>query len=190
MDNQLPHSLIPTKSLMYWRKSLINGMACVPVILGIDEEKNFFLKSKDAIEFSIPATEVDVKFTSWGTMVVKASGKKYDIVPMGAAVSPDPTPEQLEEIKAASGANASKDRLATELGAAGTAIGGAAGVAGSAAMQYAYYQGLGSMKEWQEALSQAGATVKRSSMRAMMYFTVGMVALLVIFFIIGSMHKQ
>ena len=47
-------------------------------------------------------------------------------------------------------------------------------------MMFAYYQGLDAIKTWQEALPNAGATVQKSSMKAGLYISLGVVAAVVI----------
>ena len=193
MNEESQNTITPTKSLLYWRKSKLNGMDCVPVIISLDEAKTLSLKTADnTTEFSIPASQATVRFTNWGTMAITANGKTYDIVGVGAATSPDPTAEQLQEIHQSAGSNANEDTALSGVGAAGTALSGAsagAGIVGSAAMQYAYYQGLEAIKAWQRELPKAGATIEASKMNAMKYFTFGIAALVVIFLVIALLTK-
>jgi hypothetical protein len=184
MNEEKPTTFTPTKSLLYWRKSKLNGAACVPVIVSLDESKNFSMKTAEATEFSAPASSTVVAFTNWGTMVVSLNGKTYDIVGTGATTSPSPTAEQLSEVGAVDTGN----QTLSNVGAAGAAAGAidpTVGVAGSAAMQYAYYQGLEAIKAWQQELPKAGATVKASKMNAMKYFTLAIVGLLAVLFVVG-----
>lgn len=192
--NQEPQATFtPTKSLLYWRKSKLNGAACVPVIVSLDASKTLSLKSADATEFSLPASEATVAFSNWGTMTITAGGKTYDIVGTGAAISPSPTTEQLQEINESGSSNASQNNTISTVGAAATAVSGmdnAVGAAGSVAMQYAYYKGLEAIKAWQQELPKAGVAVRASKMNAMKYFTVAIVALVVIFLVIGLAAKK
>ena len=59
-------------------------------------------------------------------------------------------------------------------------VGAVAGAAGGAAMMFAYYHGLDAIKAWQEALPGAGATVQKSSMKAGLYISLGVVAAVVV----------
>lgn len=196
MDEQSTHNQT-VKSLLYWRKSKVNGLACVPVVVSLGADKSFSMKTADgAVQFSLPASEASVKFTGWGTMVIMANGKKYDIVGTAAGVSPDPTREQIEEVRTADESDLPLSSGVTKAGAAGaaaTAVGGAAGTAASAAgvaaMQYAYQQGVNTLRDWQVLLSDAGAKVTKSSMRYMTYYIVGFVLLLVVFWAIGTYNK-
>ena len=159
----------------------------MPVIVSLDPSG--VLSMKDAHQetiFALPANQASVRFTSWGTMVIGARGKHYDIVGVGASLSPKPSAAQVNELGAASGNGSGNTTDLTALGSAGAAmsaaggIGAAAGVAGGVAMHYAYYQGLAAIRAWQEELPQAGATVEKSSMNAMKYFTLAVLAALVI----------
>jgi hypothetical protein len=193
MNEESQNTITPTKSLLYWRKSKLNGMDCVPVIIALDESRTFSLKTADNnVEFSVPASETTVKFSSWGTMAITVNGKTYDIVGVGAGTSPDPTTEQLQEIQDAGGTSGDVDTNLSTVGAAGTALSGAsagAGVVGSAAMQYAYYKGLEAIKAWQRELPKAGATIQASKMNAMKYFSIGIAVLVVIFLAIALLTK-
>ena len=56
-------------------------------------------------------------------------------------------------------------------------------------MQYAYYQGLEAIKVWQQTLPLAGSDVRKNSMNAMKYFTVALIAVVVIALAIGLLNK-
>lgn len=197
MDSPLAHSPVqPVKSLLYWRKSKVNGAATVPVILALDPSG--ILTMKDAgqeMVFAAPVSQVSVRFTSWGTMVVQAQGRQHDIVGVGASLSPSPSAAQLDELAEAQGGNTGSDGTATRLGSSSAALsavdgmGTAAGVAGGIAMEYAYFRGLEAIKAWQETLPLAGASVKKSSMKAMKYFTAAVLAALVIALLVGMFIK-
>lgn len=174
------------KSLLYWRKSMINGAKTVPVVLGMDASGIFSMQDAAGRRvFSLPVQEASFRFTSMGTMVVTAGGSKYDILGVGASLSPSPSPGQLAEMQA----SPSDHKDPTDLSRAGSAgaamsgaggLGGAAGVAGSAAMMFAYYQGLEAIKAWQEVLPAMGAPVQASAMKAGLYMTLWLVAAIVI----------
>jgi hypothetical protein len=106
MDNEARMPIKPIKSLLYWRQSKINGAATVPVVLTLDQSGVLTMKTADQeTEFSLPANEAAVRFTSWGTMVIGVQGNSYDIVGLGASLSPKPSKAQLEELGAPSGNN-------------------------------------------------------------------------------------
>jgi hypothetical protein len=182
------------KSLLYWRKSKLNGAKCVPAILSLDADGNFSLKDRDgSVVYSVPVKEADVAFTGWGTMVINAPNAKYDIVGSGAGISPSPTQEQLEEVRAAQGDNQTTNNVATKLGAAGVAVGtGApeASAVGSVAMGMAFQEGVNSIGDWQKALIAAGAKVKQSKMRNFIYYVVAIIVILIVGLIIAISHKQ
>ncbi|MDQ0147362.1 MULTISPECIES: hypothetical protein [Pseudarthrobacter] len=179
-------SASPMKSLLYWRKSMINGAKTVPAIVAMDSAGTFSMHDAAGVPvFSVPASQAAVRFTSMGTMVVTANGRKYDVTGVGASLSPSPSSWQLAEM--AAGADGRTDPTGlSRAGSAGAAMSGAgglgavAGAAGGAAMMFAYYQGLDAIKAWQEALPSAGATVQKSSMKAGLYISLGVVAAVVI----------
>jgi hypothetical protein len=196
MDNQPGSPIKPIKSLLYWRKSKINGAKTIPVVLTLDPSGVLTMKTADQeTVFTLPANEAAVRFTSWGTMVIGVQGNNYDIVGLGAALSPKPSKAQLEELggpfgnKSGTGTNPSRaGSTGVALSAAGD-FGVVAGVAGSVAMQFAYYQGLEAIKAWQEALPRAGAAVMKSSMKAMKYTTAAIIACVVIGLAIGLLTR-
>jgi hypothetical protein len=175
------------KSLLYWRKSMINGAKTVPVIVAMDGAGMFSMHDAAGVKvFSLPAPQAAVRFTSMGTMVVTtANGRKYDILGVGASLSPSPSPWLMAEMAADPGGRTDPTGL-SRVGSAGAAMSGAgglgavAGAAGGAAMMFAYYQGLDAIKAWQEALPGAGAAVQKSSMKAGLYISLGVVAGVVI----------
>ncbi|WP_457948720.1 hypothetical protein ACTAQI_00235 [Pseudarthrobacter sp. alpha12b] len=186
MDITPMGSAKPMKSLLYWRKSMINGAKTVPVIVGMDSAGTFSMRDAAGVPvFSLPASQATVRFTSMGTMVVTAQGRKHDILGVGASLSPSPSPWQMAEMAADSSGHSDHTGL-SRAGSAGAAMSGAggmgavAGVAGSAAMMFAYYQGLEAIEAWQEVLPETGAAVQKSSMKAGVYLTLGLVAAVVI----------
>lgn len=196
MDKQAKTPIKPIKSLLYWRKSKINGAATVPVVLSLDRSGVLSMKNADQeMIFSLSVNETAVRFTSWGTMVVGVHGHHYDIVGVGASLSPKPSRAQLDELSVISGSHSSDGTDLSRVGSAGVALsaadglGAVAGVAGNVAMQYAYYQGVEAMKVWQETLPQAGASVQKSSMKAMKYFTFAVIAFIVIGLAIGLLNR-
>ncbi|WP_347108249.1 hypothetical protein AAHB33_15400 [Paenarthrobacter sp. S56] len=173
----------PIKSLLYWRKSKVNGAATVPVILSLDTAGLLSMQDADLVTmFAVPAHEAVVRFTSWGTMVLTIHGRRYDVVGVGASLSPQPSQAQISAVVGHSEDPTNVSRAGSAGVALGNAggIGSVAGIAGGAAMQFAYYKGLEAIKAWQDAMPLAGATVLKSPMRAMLYFTLAVAAAVVI----------
>ncbi len=173
----------PIKSLLYWRKSKLNGAATVPVVLSLDPAGVIRMQDSEMVTmFAAPASQATVRFTNWGTMMLTIHGRQYDVVGVGATLSPQPSSAQLAAVDGGLQNNSS----VTRAGSAGAAlsaveaIGAVAGAAGGAAMQFAYYKGLEAIKVWQDTLPQAGALVQKSPMNAMKYFTLALVAVVVI----------
>jgi len=179
------------KSLLYWRKSKINGAKTVPVIVSMDSAGTFRMVDAAGVSvLSLPVQQASFRFTSMGTMVVTAQGRAYDVLGVGASMSPDPSPEQKAEMKAA--VADFKDRTAlNRAGSAGAAmsgaggLGGVAGLAGSALMMFSYYEGLATIKAWQAVLPETGAPVQTSTMKAGLYMMLGLVAAIIIGIIVA-----
>lgn len=182
--------IVPTKSLIYWRKSPINGAQCVPSILKLDENGMLTLEDDNAQAFSVPLSQVTAKFSSFGTMTLNVAGKKYDLVGTPAPLSPTPSSKLTDQVDPAQQETVSKNQTSTLAGGVMTAGGVGAGIAGSAAgaagavagnvmMQYAYYRGLDAIKRWESAFMNAGLVKKKKSMRALMYVTLGVVFIFV-----------
>jgi hypothetical protein len=195
------HQPSPTKSLIYWRKSPINGFRCVPVLLTLEPDNTLTMKTaKNVIAFQAPMSQVQAHFTGWGTMVLVVNGKKYVFVGIGAAVSPSPTAEQKAELGGAYSALSSAGGRAGAVGlgvgavasvAGQQAVGAASAVAGVAVQEVAYYRSLGTMREWQDIFAQAGVlTSKKSSMSYMKYYLIGLLVLVALILIIGTIGKH
>lgn len=179
------------KSLLYWRKSMINGAKTVPVVVSMDSSGIFRMVDAAGVSvLSLPVQQASFRFTTMGTMVVEAQGRKYDILGVGASLSPSPSAAQVAEMQGAPSGHKDPTDL-SRAGSAGAAmsgaggLGGVAGVAGSAAMMFAYYQGLEAIKAWQEVLPGTGAPVRKSSMRAGRYMALGLVAAVIIGIIVA-----
>lgn len=179
------------KSLLYWRKSMINGAKTVPVVVTMDSSGIFSMQDAAGVTvLSLPVQQASFRFTTMGTMVVTAQGRKYDVVGVGASLSPSPSPGQVAEMKGAPSSQKDPTDL-SRAGSAGTAmsgaggLGGVAGVAGGAAMMFAYHQGLEAIKAWQEVLPETGAAVRKSPMRAGLYLSLGFVAAIIIGIIVA-----
>ena len=183
MNQESQDTFTPIKSLLYWRKSKINGFLCVPAILTLDESKTLSLRDAKQNGFSVPLSEATFKFTTWGTMYITIAGKTYDILGMAAALSPSTTKEQDEEIRQAAGRNGSKNAALSSMGAAGTAmssVSAGAGALGAISTELAYYDGLEAIKVWQEQIVKAGGVATTSKMKGMNYVLIGMAIVAVI----------
>ena len=158
----------------------------MPVVVSMDSSGMFRMVDAAGMSvLSLPVQQASFRFTSMGTMAVTAQGRKFDLLGVGASMSPDPSPEQKAEMKVAS--DDFKDRTAlNRAGSAGAAmsgaggVGGVAGIAGSALMMFSYYEGLETIKAWQTVLSQTGAPVRTSAMKAGLYMMLGLVAAIII----------
>lgn len=172
---------------------MINGAACVPAVLSLDHSKTLALRDANQEGFAVPLSEATIKFTSWGTMIINVADKKYDVLGVGGSLSPNPSKEQLEEIKAAAGSNTSKNDLLTKAGSVGAAmstVSAGASALGAASMEFAYYDGLEAIKEWQVQLVKAGATVKTSKMKSMTYYLWGLAIAFVVILTIAIRMKK
>ncbi|MFI2713747.1 hypothetical protein ACH495_26850 [Micromonospora sp. NPDC018662] len=81
-------------SIVYWRRSLWNGMRCVPVLMTLDQG---WLRARDRVGaevFAVPAGQVGGRLTRLGTLVLTVGGRRYAMVGRGASVSPDPSADQ------------------------------------------------------------------------------------------------
>lgn len=153
------------KSLLYWRKNLWNGSACVPVILALENGVLSMKTSDDTVVFKESIDQVLVQFTGWGTMVLTVAGKKHDIVGMPAADSPAISELQKTELSGLTNQGASGGVRDTQPAVLGGTIATAAGpsgasVVGAAVSTAVYYQGLTSIREW-KALIGSPADQKR-----------------------------
>jgi hypothetical protein len=175
--------IVPTKSLIYWRKSPVNGAKCVPSILKLDENGLLTLEDDKAQAFSVPLSEVTASFSSWGTMTLNVGGRKYDFVGTPAPLSPTPSSKLTNQVDPTQQQVANGNQTVSTAGGALTAGGAGAAVAGSAAgavgvvagnvmMQYAYYKGLDAIKRWESTFMSAGLVKKKRSMRTLMYVTI------------------
>lgn len=188
MNNTIP----PTdntayKSLLYWRKNLWNGAACVPVILMLEDGVLTMKSADDTTVFNESLEKVAVNFTGWGTMVLTMQGKKYDIVGMPAADSPaisDLQKAELSGLKSEEGVAEVKDAQPVVLGGTAASATGNAGatVVGAAISSAAYYRGLTSIREWKSLIG--SQEDQKKSMSYMTYFialvAIGLVAALVL----------
>ena len=197
--NPRQSTITPAISLLYWRKNLWNGAQCVPVLLQLDADGQFSMRTADETTvFSVQLQEVQPRFTGWGTMILRINGKTYDLVGVGGTLSPSPAQWQLNALKDPADAASSEGAIAgsagvgaSELGSAVGlgAAGAAAAVGGAAASQVAFHQGLSRMRDWQNIFSEAGLSFRRSSMRYMAIYVGVIVGLLIVFALIGFIRQ-
>lgn len=185
MNNNIPTTSNDSayKSLLYWRKSLWNSAACVPVILTLEGETLSMKKSDGTNVFSESLKNVSVRFTGWGTMVLTIGGKKYDFVGMPAATSPAISDVQKAELRGlTSDDDATKTRDTQPVvlgGAVATATGNSgATIVGAAASTAVYYRGLSSIREWKTLIGSPADQKKK--LNFMTYFIILVVVVLVV----------
>ncbi|QLQ35602.1 hypothetical protein [Micromonospora robiginosa] len=85
-------------SVVYWRRSLWNGMRCVPVLMTLDQG---WLRARDrdgAEVFAVPAGQVRGRLTRLSTLLLTVGGRRYAIVGRGSDVSPSPSADQRREL--------------------------------------------------------------------------------------------
>jgi hypothetical protein len=170
------------KSLLYWRKNLWNGSACVPVILTLNDATLSMKTADDMVVFSEAVDQLSVKFTGWGTMVLTVADKKYDIVGMPAADSPAISDLQKAELSGLSSQAANDGVRDTQPAVLGGTIATAAGpsgasVVGAAVSTAVYYKGLTSIREW-KALIGSPADQKRK-LNYMTWFIISVVIIVI-----------
>lgn len=149
---------------MYWRKSLWNGAATVPVVLGF-ENARLTLEDTTRTVFSVPITAVSARLTGWRTLIITVDGIRYDFVGTGSAISNTFSAEQHEKLRrqsmSAPGALVQGGALASNAGivvgqALGAGIGATAHVAGSGMMTVGFIIGAKAMSKWRDLLLQEG----------------------------------
>ncbi|MET8068088.1 hypothetical protein [Micromonospora sp. NPDC005313] len=84
--------------IVYWRRSLWNGLRCVPVLMTLDEGRLRAGDRRGAEVFAAPAGQVEARGTIFGTMLLTVEGRRYALVGVGATVSPSPSREQLRRL--------------------------------------------------------------------------------------------
>ena len=159
---------------IYWRKSLWNGAATIPVILGFENDQ-LVLKDGETVVFAAPISTVKAKVTLWGTLVLFVDGKKYDFVGTGSGISRTFSAEQQAEINDQSmtlPTTLTKAGLVTGLAgsvgrnlagnSAGSTVGAAGQIAGGAAMAAGYLIGLNGIKKWQALFAERNLLSKGS----------------------------
>ncbi len=148
------------KSGIYWRKSLWNGAKTVPSILALNNG-TLSLKSDRETAFEVPVQSVKVRFTRFGTLVIKAAGKKYDITGVGAAISRQFTDEQKQEL-ANENVNTATNLTAGGLGANafGVGVGGVGGagasIVGNIGAIVGFSIGVKELGKWKAIFANAG----------------------------------
>ena len=168
---------------IYWRKSLWNGAATVPVILAL-EDGALVLKTNNATVFAAPITAVKAKFTAWGTMLITVEGKQYDFVGTGATFSKAFSDEQKAQISQQS-LTSTLSSAGGFAAAAGAAINPAVQVAGASAMVTGYFIGLGALQKWNEIFQQYGVASVRGK-NASRNATILVIGIIVVVFVATS----
>lgn len=196
--NPTSPSITPGISVLYWRQSLWNASQCIPVVLQLDADGTFSMRTADKQEvFSVPIHEVQPRFTGWGTMLLTIADKTYALVGVGATDSPRPADWQIAALQnAAEAANPNGSITGTAgVGAASIgdavgqgALGAAAAAGGAVASQMAFHRGLGRMRDWQDVFAAAGLAFRRNSMNYMAIFVGTVVGAVVLLILIGSLR--
>jgi len=83
-------------SIVYWRKSLWNGVRCVPVLMSLQQHRLRAYDRNGQLVFDVPAGEVSGRLTRFGTLLLTVGGKRYAIVGRGSDVSPSPSTGQRQ----------------------------------------------------------------------------------------------
>jgi hypothetical protein len=147
---------------LYWRRSKWNGRKCVPVILSVDAGRLRLSAAKE-VGFDVPCAEVTARFTKLGTMVLTVNGRTYDILGVGASLSPNFTKEQRDELRARQ-AKAASAAISPGFAAGGSGIGGGAGAAMDAVAIVGAVAEINQMRAnirpWRSVLPAAGVRVE------------------------------
>lgn len=126
----------PIVTGLYWRKSLWNGFASVPVILRLDGDLLTLKTTKNTV-FQVQISETRCRFSVFGTMIVTVNGEDYAFVTAGAAVSKSFSKEQLAELSGSKARDVTNADAAVRVGTAVTTL-GAAGAVGAPLAAAAY----------------------------------------------------
>lgn len=140
------------KSGLYWRKSLWNGAATVPVVLTAEPATNanggsrgtLTMRDADGRGFSVDADRVTATWSRFGTMTLTVDGTRYDVVGAGSRISKSFSPEQRAELEQA--ATVASDAGSWNWASAGLAVGSVGKV-------------LNNTKPWKTILPGVGAKV-------------------------------
>ncbi|MFC0004456.1 hypothetical protein [Micromonospora siamensis] len=87
-------------SIVYWRKSIWNGVRCVPVLMTLEQG---WLRARDragAEVFAVPVGQVGGRLTRMRTLLLDVGGRRYALVGRGSSVSPDVSREQRQALDA------------------------------------------------------------------------------------------
>lgn len=192
-------TITPSISVLYWRQSVWNASLCVPIVLRLDADGVLSMRTADKqVVFAVQISEVQPRFTGWGTMLLTIAGTTYAIVGVGATDSPRPADWQIEALRHATEAASPDGSIAGTAGVGAAAVGSAVGqglagataaVAGVAASQVAFHRGLNRMRDWQDVFVTAGLSFRRNSMRYMAIFVGIVVGVLVLLLGIGMIRQ-
>ena len=148
---------------LYWRKSKWNGAKTVPVILSLDAGRLRMASAKE-VAFDAPCAEVAARFTKLGTMVLTVGGRTYDVLGIGASLSPNFTGQQLDELRERRAAAAEGAVSPAAAGLTGVGAGGDVGAALDAAVMVGAVFDIKRMREnirpWRAVLPAAGVRIE------------------------------
>ncbi|MGW2620725.1 hypothetical protein [Streptomyces sp. NPDC001500] len=125
--------------IVYWRRSLWNGARCEPVLVALRPDSLHIRDRSLSTVVQADPHGVSARLSRFGTLVLKADGRRYALVGRGASLSPAPSAEQ---------------QRASEH--AGSRPGGPAG-AGGAVDQLLNGGAAARMRDWYVRLTAAGA---------------------------------
>jgi hypothetical protein len=198
MNSSSVPTIAPAISVLYWRQNLWNAAQCVPVVLQLDADGMFSMRTADKqVVFSAPIRDVQPRFTGWGTMILTIADTTYALVGVGATDSPRPADWQVEMLQNAAEAANPNGSIAGTAGVGAATVGSAVGqglagtaaaVGGAVVSQVAFHRGLGRMRDWQEVFVAAGLSFRRNSMNYMAIFVGTVVGVVVLLVIVGSIR--
>ncbi|MFC4785433.1 hypothetical protein ACT8ZV_13220 [Nocardioides sp. MAHUQ-72] len=140
---------------LYWRRSRWNGRACVPVVLELADGR-LTMTDRKGVVLDAPVTEVAVSFSRLHTMTLQHDADRFDVVGIGANLSPSFSREQLDHLRAAQARIAGPSTSGQSAFAAGAAgAGDDAAAALGAAFSWASMKG--NIEPWRSVLPAAGA---------------------------------
>ncbi|MFC6703732.1 hypothetical protein [Flexivirga alba] len=87
----------PFATGLYWRKSLLNARKCIPVILVLADGL-LTMSDKSSRVFSIPASQISLRRSRWGTLLITCGSTTYALVGRGGDISPQFTDEQIAHL--------------------------------------------------------------------------------------------
>jgi len=140
---------------LYWRRSRWNGRACVPVVLELADGR-LTMTDRSGVVLDSPVAEVTASFSRLHTMTLRSGSDRFDVVGIGANLSPAFSPEQLDHLRAAQGRVAATSASSQSAFAAGAGS-GAADVAAALGAAFSWADMKGNIEPWRSVLPAAGA---------------------------------